>query len=104
MAAPTWRSPRAAPASPSASMTAPASIAVSDLDRDGKLDLEVGYAGAGVLSVFRGHGDGSFADEVDYGSGALLIGIASGDLDGDGAPDVAGVGDFGQMVVFWNDG
>jgi len=59
---------------------------VADLFGDGKLSLISG--GDGVVSVFRGNGDGTFQAPVDYlaGAGSHLPLVA--DLNGDGKPDL----------------
>lgn len=69
--------------------------AVADFNRDGKLDL-VYVAGANV-NVLLGKGDGSFDTNAvvlpvptyQGKSPAGLLGVATGDFDGDGNPDVA---------------
>jgi hypothetical protein len=73
----------------------PVSVAVGDVNRDGKPDLVVadtcnGTCPDGVIAVLLGNGDGSFQAEQEYPSGgenALTIALA--DLDGDGKLDVA---------------
>jgi hypothetical protein len=72
------------------------SVAVTDVDGDGKLDLlvtseTVGNNGSsgGAVSVLLGNGDGTFQAAVEYFSGGyLLLGVAVGDVNGDGRPDV----------------
>src|SRR5438046_887188 len=44
---------------------APYSVAIGDLNRDGKPDLAVAN-GANTVSVLRGNGDGTFAPKSDY--------------------------------------
>ncbi len=75
--------------------TNPYSVAIGDLDGNGKLDLVVANATSSTVSVFRNTATsgsittGSFAAKVDFATGASPYLIAIGDLDGDGRPDLA---------------
>ncbi len=53
-----------------------------DLDDDGVLDLAAGNESA--ISVLLGAGDGSFAAQPDLVPPSGVLGLAAGDLDGDG--------------------
>ena len=72
------------------------SIAVADVNGDGKPDLIVGNgcnSGSnctnGVIGVLLGNGDGTFQTAVSYGSVGLSAGSVSvADVNGDGKPDV----------------
>lgn len=73
--------------------TYPTSVAVADLNRDSKPDIVVMNDGVSpVAGVLLGKGDGSFQPPVTYGSGGyngMESGLAVGDLNGDGYPDLA---------------
>jgi len=74
--------------------TSPQVIAISDLDGDGKADMAVINLSTNSLSVFRNISTGtintgSFATKVDFATGSAPYGLAIGDLDGDGKPDLA---------------
>ena len=71
----------------------PSAIAIGDLNGDGHQDLAVANLGSGDVTVSLGNGDGTFRTAVGYGTGdgqiAFTSGIAIGDVNGDGIPDVA---------------
>jgi hypothetical protein len=79
--------------------TGPYSVAVGDLDKDGKLDLIVAnYAFDNSVSVLLGNGDGTFKPQATYAVGRQPDSVAIGDLNGDGTLDLAVAG-FADGVV-----
>lgn len=70
-------------------------IVANDIDADGDADLLFGAGGD--VSVLKNFGDGTFGDQVSYGN-IGTFGLAIGDFDGDGGPDVAAT-DFGNGNV-----
>jgi hypothetical protein len=65
----------------------PFSVAVADVNGDGKPDLLV--ANSGNVSVLLGNGDGSFQAALVYGSGGRAAdSVAVADVNGDGKPDL----------------
>ncbi|MEQ8548418.1 MAG: FG-GAP-like repeat-containing protein [Cyclobacteriaceae bacterium] len=85
----------------------PYSVAIGDLDGDGKLDLAVANRNGSTISVFRntstGSGTISYASKVDYSTGSGPRSVAIGDLDGDGKADLAVVNwDISTVSIFRN--
>jgi gliding motility-associated-like protein len=69
----------------------PVGVATDDLDGDGKADIVVTDFNASKISVFRNTstpGNISFAPKIDYTTGASPYGVAIGDLDLDGRPEI----------------
>src|SRR5262245_46199773 len=90
--APTGSAPSFAPARSYATGRAPDSVAIGDLNGDGKPDLATANYGydAKSVTVLLNKGDGSFKAKRDYKIGGLhAISVAIGDLNGDGKPDLA---------------
>jgi hypothetical protein len=67
----------------------PWSLAMADVDGDGKLDLVVVNEGSGAVSVLSGNGDGTFRPAVYFPTGANPTSVAVGDFNGDGRADLA---------------
>ncbi len=73
----------------------PFSLAIGDLDGDGKPDLAIANSSSNTVSVLRNTSSnglitaGSFANKVDFATGAYPRSVAIADLDGDGKPDLA---------------
>src|SRR5439155_1668686 len=76
----------------------PISVALADLNRDGRLDLAVANDGANTVSVLLGIGGGSFGPKTDFAAGYTPASAAIGDLNGDGLPDLA-VANYGASTV-----
>lgn len=64
---------------------------VADFNGDDRADVAVSHP-AGAVAVNFGRGDGTFDPPATYPGPLGGIGIASGDFDGDGHPDIASVG------------
>ena len=72
------------------------SIAIGDLNGDGKQDLATA-SGATSVAVLLNKGDPGFQAKRDYATGGRATSVAIGDLNGDGKPElVAASGDSGD--------
>jgi len=67
----------------------PFSVAVDDLNGDGKLDLVTANANGNNVSVLLGKRNGTFRPHVDYPTGSSPLSVQIGDLNRDGVPDLA---------------
>ncbi|MBK8601102.1 MAG: VCBS repeat-containing protein [Flavobacterium sp.] len=70
----------------------PPSVAIGDLNSDGKPELVVANYGSNSVSVFRNTstlGVLSFASKTDFTTGVNPYSVSLGDIDGDGKPDLA---------------
>jgi hypothetical protein len=74
----------------------PESVAVADVNGDGKPDLVVAnscgpggcYPAPGVVGVLLGNGDGTFQTAVSYSAGGTAYKVVIVDVNGDGKPDL----------------
>ncbi|MGD1045927.1 MAG: FG-GAP-like repeat-containing protein, partial [Bacteroidota bacterium] len=83
----------------------PQSVAISDLDGDGKPDLAVTNSNSNTVSVYRNtsiSGSMSFTAKVDYTTGSVPQSVAIGDVDGDGKPDLVVVNGDNTVSVYRN--
>ncbi|MBI5021691.1 MAG: VCBS repeat-containing protein [Ignavibacteriales bacterium] len=83
----------------------PMSVAIGDLNGDGKLDLAVANEGSGNVSVLLGNGDGTFQTAKNFNTGTYPRSVAIGDLNGDGFLDLAVANSSsGNVSVLLGDG
>jgi hypothetical protein len=82
------------------------SVAVADVNGDGKPDVVVAERDWNVVTVLLGNGDGTFQTRADYGSGGSdADSVAIGDVNGDGKPDlVVATLAGGTVCVLLNNG
>jgi hypothetical protein len=80
------------------------SLAIADLDEDGRPDLATPDLEANAVAVLSNTGDGRFEDEAEYRTGTSPDEAAVGDLNGDGLPDIATSNANGSVSVLLNAG
>jgi Bacterial Ig-like domain (group 3)/FG-GAP-like repeat/FG-GAP repeat len=66
----------------------PMGIQLTDLNRDGHLDVLTANYKNGTVGLLYGRGDGTLYDPVEYATGLEPTGVALADVNGDGAVDV----------------
>ena len=80
------------------------SVAIGDLNGDGKPDIVTANWLDGTTSVLLNNGSGSFQPKVDYATGASPYSVAVGDVSGDGKPDIVTANQGGSLSVFLGNG
>lgn len=97
-----------APKQDFATPTTPYGVALGDLNGDGRPDIAVtSSSSAGFVSIFLNQsspGVVSLGSRLDISDGTLLTGIAIGDLDGDGKPDLAVCSGLQPLTILRNTG
>ena len=84
------------------------SVAVADLDGDGKPEIVTGNDSDGTVSILHNTSivgsitTNSFAPRVDFPLGPGCQSVAICDLNGDGQPDVVGVDNDGTLAILQN--
>ena len=79
------------------------SMTAGDFNGDGKLDVAAVIDGTNAVSIFLGHGDGSFAAPVQYPTGPTIFSpVLAGDFNGDGKLDLAVANGSGIAIFFGN--
>jgi hypothetical protein len=66
----------------------PFSIALADVNGDGKHDIVVANYQSGTVGLLLGNGDGTFRPAVIDAAGTAPSGVAVADVNGDGRPDI----------------
>src|SRR3989442_222466 len=84
-------------------VTNPQSLAVGDLNGDGRPDLAVANPMDNTVSVLLGNGDGTFQAAPTYDIACCRArSVAVGDFNGDGRPDLAVASGGGVSVLLGN--
>ncbi|HEV8084500.1 MAG TPA: FG-GAP-like repeat-containing protein [Chitinophagaceae bacterium] len=82
----------------------PTSVAIGDVDGDGKPDLIIVNGGSSTVSVFRNTSTSgsidasSFAAKIDFAAVSTPYAVAVGDVDGDGKPDLVTANQNGANI------
>ncbi len=77
-------------------------VAVGDLYQDGKADIVASNWATGAVEVLRGNGDGTFQTPLSITLPSITNGLVVADLNGDGWPDVAVLGNAAVYILLNN--
>lgn len=78
---------------------APSSIAIADLDGDGRLDLANVAEEGHRVSVYHGNGDGSFSERQDLAVGGTPWSVTVADWNADGVPDLVAADRYIHLLL-----
>jgi len=81
-----------------------ASVALGDLNSDGKLDIVAANWSTNTVSVLLGTGAGKFAAHVDYATGYNPGSVALGDMNADGLLDLVTMNAVGTVSMLLGKG
>jgi hypothetical protein len=81
----------------------PFKFAEGDFNKDRKLDLAVSNFSDSTLSILFGNGDGTFQTQQTLNTLQAPFGVAMGDLNGDGVPDIVVGNDSTGLDIFLGD-
>jgi len=85
----------------------PSSVAIGDVNGDGKPDLVTANEYSNEVSVLLGNGDGTFQPPAHFAvaAGGRPLSVAIGDVNGDGKPDLVTANSYtGDMSVLLGNG
>jgi hypothetical protein len=84
--------------------TGPSSVALADLNADGKPDLIVANSTSNNISVLLGNGNGTFVAATNFAAGFAPQSVAVADVNGDSKPDLMVASQAGVSVLLGNGG
>ena len=76
----------------------PVSVAMGDVNGDGKQDLVVANSSDNTVSVLLGNGNGTFQNQQTFATGVRPQSVVLGDVNGDGKLDIAVANEGGTSV------
>ncbi len=82
----------------------PWSVAIVDVNADGRPDLAVANTSSNTVSVLLGNGDGTFGAKTDFVTGSSPRSVAIADLNADGRPDMVTANSSNTVSALLNRG